>query len=523
MMILQRIACILVLGLISVSFCIKSNFGDDNQQTSQYQVDTSLLSSILEGKNTEKVKSNKLPLETEQVDYQQVAGLIDLRTTYSDGAHDLNFLIKLAKERGFDVLFINDHDRMAMEYGIFPFRNILRRREELPSVNSRGADKYFQGIKLATQQHPEIILIPGSETAPFYYWTGSSLKDNLTAHNWERHLLIMGLENPQDYKDLPILHHGFSTLYSRELLPVSTIFLVLICLGFLLALKRGYYRILGIVILVNSSLILIEFHPFKSSLFDPYSGDQGYLPYQELIDYVRAKGGMTFWTHPEAGAGVNARKGPITVKTPKHPEALLMTKGYTGFGSLYGTWIKTTEPGKEWDRVLLEYCRGRRDAPAWGISTADYHKEGENGGRLGDFPTVFLVKEKTKDEVLSSLKQGRMYACRAGDNFSRFVLEDFSVSDSISASRAIMGETIQLRNSPEVSIKISSSDKGNYAIKVRLIRSGELINTFSGTTPFVVNFEDDYVEPGKQIYYRIDIPGELVSNPIFVKFRREQE
>jgi hypothetical protein len=523
MMILQRIAYILVLGLVSVSFCIKSNFGDDNQQTSQYQVDTSLLSSISEEKNTEKVKSNKLPLETEQIDYQQVAGLIDLRTTYSDGAHDLNFLIKLAKERGFDVLFINDHDRMAMEYGIFPFRNILRKREELPSVNSRGADKYFQGIKLVDKQHPEIILIPGSETAPFYYWTGSSLKDNLTAHNWERHLLIMGLENPQDYKNLPILHNGFSTLYFRQLLPVSTIFLVLICLGFLLTLKRGYYRILGIVILVNSSLMLIEFHPFKSSLFDPYNGDQGYLPYQELIDYVSAKGGMTFWTHPEAGAGANIRKGPITVKTPPHPEALLMTNGYTGFGSLYGTWIKTTEPGKEWDRVLLEYCRGKRDVPAWGISTADYHKEGENGGRLGDFPTVFLVKEKTKDEVLSSLKQGRMYACRTeGEDFRMFVLEDFSVSDSLSTSRAIMGETIKLKNSPEVNIKISSSDKGNYTIKVRLIRSGELINTFSGTTPFVVNFEDDYVEPGKQIYYRIDIPGKLVSNPIFVKFHREQ-
>ncbi len=522
MMISQRIACILVLGLISVSFCIKSSFGDDSQQDSQYQVDTSLLSSILEEENTEEVKSNKLQLETEQVDYQQIAGLIDLRTTYSDGAHDLNFLIDLAKKRGFEVLFINDHDRMAMEYGIFPFRNILRKREELPSINSRGADKYLQGIKLAAQQHPEIILIPGSETAPFYYWTGSPFKDNLTAHNWERHLLIMGLENPQDYKNLPILHNGFSTLYSRQLLPVSAIFLVLICLGFLLALKRGYYRILGIVILVNSSLMLIGFHPFKSSLFDQYSGDQGYLPYQELIDYVRAKGGATFWTHPEAGAGVNARKGPITVKTPKHPEALLMTKGYTGFGSLYGTLIKMTNPGKEWDRALLEYCRGRRDAPAWGVSTADFHEEGRGAEKLGNFPTVFLVKEKTKDEVLTALKEGRMYACRASNNFRRLVLEDFSVSDSLSTSRAIMGDTIKLKNSPEVSIKISSSDKGNYAIKVRLIRSGELINTFSGTTPFVVNFEDNYVEPGKQIYYRMDIPGALVSNPIFVKFRREQ-
>ncbi|ODS31246.1 MAG: hypothetical protein SCARUB_03640 [Candidatus Scalindua rubra] len=482
-MMLQRIVCILVLGLVSVIFYIKDSICDD---------------------------------------YQQVTGLIDLRTTYSDGAHDLNFLIRLAKERGFDVLFINDHDRMAMEYGIFPFRNIFRKREEKPSINSRGADKYFQGIKLAAQQHSEIILIPGSETAPFYYWSGSPLKGNLTAHNWERHLLIMGLENPQDYKNLPILHNGFSTLYSKHLLPVSIIFLVLMCLGFLLALRRGYYKILGIVILVNSSLMLIEFHPFKSSLFDPYSGDQGYLPYQELIDYVRDKGGMTFWTHPEAKAGMNVRKGPITAKTLPHPEALLMTNGYTGFATIYGTWITVTEPGKEWDRALLEYCRGKRNTPAWGISTADYHEEGRAGEKLGNYPTIFLVKEKTKEEVLSALKQGRMYACRSGgENFQRFILEDFSVSDSTSTSMAIMGDTIELKNKPEISIRISSSDQDEHNIEIRIIRSGELINTLAGTTPFVVNFKDDYFNPGEQIYYRVDIPGTLVSNPIFVRFSEE--
>ncbi len=513
MVILIRIARILIPGLVSVIFCVLTCFGIDNQQTLQNQVDGRPLSTFSQEKNSGK---------QEQVNYHQVAGLIDLRTTYSDGTHDLIFLIDLAKERGFEVLFINDHDRMAMEYGIFPFRNIIRKREELPSINSRGAEQYFQGIKLAAQQHPEIILIPGSETAPFYYWTGSPFKKNLTAHNWERHLLIMGLENPQDYKNLPILHNGFSALYTRQLTSLSIMFLILILLGFAIALKRGYFRILGIVILVNASFMLIEYHPFKSSLFDQYSGDQGYLPYQELVDYVRDKGGMTFWTHPEATAGMNARKGPITVHTPPHPEALLMTKDYTGFGTIYGTWITATEPGREWDRVLLEYCRGERNIPAWGISTADFHEEGGAGEKLGNYPTVFMVKKKTKEEVLTALKEGRMYACRSSDNFRRFVLDDFSVSGSLSTTRAIMGKTIKLDDKPKISIKISSSDKENYAINVRLIRSGELINTFTGTTPFVVNFEDDYVKPGKQIYYRLDIPGMLVSNPIFVKFRLEQ-
>jgi hypothetical protein len=482
MILLQKIVCVFILGVVSVVFCIRSGISED---------------------------------------YQQVAGLIDLRTTYSDGAHDLNFLIDLAKKRGFEVLFINDHDRMTLEYGIFPLRNIIRKKEELPSINSRGAEGYLEGIKLAAQQHPEIILIPGSETAPFYYWTGSPFKDNLTAHNWERHLLVMGLENVQDYKDLPILHNGFSTLHFRQLLPLSIVFMVLMLLGFILAWKRGYLRILGIVILVNASLMLIEFHPFKSSIYDQYSGDQGYLPYQELIDYVRDRGGATFWTHPEASAGANARKGPITVKTPPHPEALLMTKGYTGFGTIYGTWITTTEPGMEWDRALLEYCRGERDIPAWGISTADYHEEGLGGEKLGNFPTVFLVREKTGKEVLQALKQGRMYACRTGENFQRFELNDFSISDSNTNNRLSMGETIELKDKPEIRLSVSSSDQSAHNVDVRVIRSGELIKTISKTTPFVVDFKDDYFNPGELIYYRLDIPGKLVSNPIFVKFSRE--
>ncbi len=473
--------CVLVLGLASVVFCLNNCVGED---------------------------------------YKQAAGLIDLRTKYSDGAHDLNFLIGLAKERGFDAIFINNHDRVAMEYGVFPFRNIFRKREELSSINKRGADKHFQYLQEEDQKHPEIIIVPGSETAPFYYWTGNPLKGSLTANNWERHLLVMGLSNPEDYKNLPILHNGFSMQYFKQLLPVCIVFIVLICLSIILIFRKGYYKVVGIVILINSSLFLIDNHPFKGSLFNQYSGDRGYLPYQEVIDYVKDRGGMTFWNHPEATAGMNLKKGPITAHTPPHPDALLKTKGYTGFATIYGSNIKITEPGRAWDMALLEYCRGERKTPAWGISTADFHVEGSAGEKLGNFPTVFLVKEKTKEELLSALRSGRMYACRSGENFQRFVLEDFTVSGPETAFSATMGDTIEIENKPKISIKISSSDKGNHAIDVRLIRSGKLINIFSGTTPFKINFEDDYTNPDAQIYYRLDIQGKLVSNPIFVKLNQ---
>jgi hypothetical protein len=456
-------------------------------------------------------------LEAQPSPYMQLPGLIDLRTTFSDGGFPLETLVGVAKARGFRVLVINDHDRVVMEYGLFPFRKILKRREKRPSILLGGGDKYLKAIEQIGDRYPDMIIIPGAESAPFYYWTGNYFKGNLTAHNWERHVLIIGLENPQDYRHLPILHNGFSTRYARQSLSGSIIFLIPLCLSPLLILCRGSYRILGLFILLFSSLLVIEFHPFKSSPFDPYHGDQGVLPYQELIDYVRKRGGMTFWNHPETKSGIG-RKGPIQVNTPPYPELLIESKGYTGFAAIYGQKTTVTEPGHQWDKLLIDYCRGKRANPPWGISTADFHREGWAGEKLGNFPTIFLVKRKTKEEVLRALRRGKMYACRSGENFRRFELKDFSVSDPITGSWGTMGDTITAMGEPEIRIKVESSDRRAYKVRVRIIRSGKLINTFTGTTPMEINFCDDYFNPGEQVYYRMDIPGLLVSNPVFVRF-----
>ena len=57
--------------------------------------------------------------------YEAVPGLIDLRSTFSDGEHSIEELVQIARSRGFKVLFINDHDRIALSYGIPPFRSSL--------------------------------------------------------------------------------------------------------------------------------------------------------------------------------------------------------------------------------------------------------------------------------------------------------------------------------------------------------------------------------------------------------------
>ena len=344
-------------------------------------------------------------------DYQQVAGLIDLRTTFSDGAYDLESLVQLAKKKGFDVLFINDHDRVAMEYGLLPFRNILKKRVELNSINKGGAKNYLNSIRDAEKNHPDMIIIPGSETAPFYYWTGSYFRKNLTAHNHEKRILTIGLENAEDYRGLPIIHNDLSTRFTANFLPAVFIFLIPIVLGTFLLRWKGVYRISGIIIGVLSILFIINTNPFRSSPFDQYHGDQGIAPYQQVIDYVDSRGGLTFWNYPETQSGVR-KMGPIFVNTLPYPEVLNESKGYTGFAVLYGDNITVTEPGNMWDKVLMAYCKGERDRPVWGIATADFHKEGDAGEKLGNFPTVFFVREKSKKEVLDALKNGRMYSCR---------------------------------------------------------------------------------------------------------------
>ncbi len=448
-------------------------------------------------------------------DYRQVAGLIDLRSTFSDGTYDIETLVRMAKERGFEVLVINDHDRVVMEYGLPPFRNIVKKRVELNSVNKQGAKAYLDSIREAQKKFPDMILIPGSESAAFYYWTGSYFKKNLTAHNHEKRILTIGMDNPGDYESLPILHNGATAEYTGIVLPGILLFLCSLAVSIYLIKWGGFYRITGVIILVLSLAFIADSISFRSSPFDQYHGDQGMAPYQLLVDYVNLRGGLAFWNYPETKSGIR-RMGPILVDTPPHPEVLEESEGYTGFSALYGDNITVTEPGNAWDKVLNSYCNGIRSRPVWGISTADYHEEA--GGKLGDFPTVFLVREKSRKGVLEALKNGKMYACQG--SYPQVRLDEFSVGHPDGSNKGISGDEIKLKESPRIRISLSAAVTSENKIKVRLIRSGELIETFEGTLPMQIDYEDKYFQPGKKIYYRMDMSGcgVLVSNPIFVKF-----
>lgn len=449
--------------------------------------------------------------------YSQVRGLIDLRSGFSDGAHDIEELIRLASSRGFKVLFINDHNRISISYGLPPFRRIFKYTKEYPSIATHGAANYLNAIDVAASKHPDTILIPGCLTSPFYFWTGSWLKKDLTLNEYDRKILILNFERPEDYEGIPSISSGFSLRYTKELLPGLTLFLVPFVIGLIFLRWRGMYRRMGIIIIIVAALAIVDYNPFRGSRYHPYGGDRGIGPFQEVIDYVNERGGYSFWNYPEQRSGIR-RHGPVNVRTPPYPQVLTESRDYTGFAAIYGDRITVTDPGHEWDRVLNEFCRGDRKRAPWAISTADFHEEGRWGLKLGAYPTTFLVREFSKRAVLEALEKGRMYSSRSdGRKWPR--LDYFYVSSSESG-RAYMGESLVTTAFPLIRLKVSYYPETIAPITLLLIRGGKLIKQFSGRTPLEVEVLDKEILPGKKTFYRIiDKKKHLTSNPIFVTYR----
>jgi hypothetical protein len=454
---------------------------------------------------------------SDQPPFQAVPGLIDIRTSFSDSPHAMEDIVMMARSRGFKVVFFNDHDRVALSYGVFPFKRIFAYRKEFPSILTNGPEMYLDEINRLSRKYRGMILIPGCITSPFYYWSGSWLKGDLTVHQYDRRLLIVNLSRPEDYKHIPIIGNGLSLRYTRRLVPGLLLFVIPFFIGLILSRWKGVTRIAGLFIAFVSILAIIDYNPFRSSMFSPYDGDQGIAPYQEVIDYVKERGGLCFWNYPEQLSGVR-RHGPIFVDTPPYPEMLFLTAGYTGFSAIYGDRITLTEPGREWDRTLNEYCEGFRENPPWGISTADFHEDGRLGLKLGAFPTTFLVREFSKKAVLEAMVKGRMY-CSRGDGRVWPRLDYFTVHGD-NGEEAFMGERLTTTHPPDIRFRVSMNSDKPQRMTLLLIRGGVLIKTFDTDLPMEVKYIDEEAPPGTMTFYRLmDTNKHLTSNPIFVKYQ----
>ena len=451
--------------------------------------------------------------------YLQLDTIADVKTNFSDGCASIKDIGNQSERLGIDAVIFGDYARNSIEFGVKPFERIFKNTTEGPSVLERGASGFISEINDNDRQIKKTLLIPGVETAPFYYWSGSNFDKNLTAHNWDKHLLIVGMRNASEYEQLPLPNSNLSLNYTEPLLN-QFILLGFLCMMSMGAVYKGYARVITVPMMVLFILLTINNHPFRSTPFNTYNGDQGVKPYQNLIDYANSKGALVFWNHMENSSGIR-QYGSANLSTFPYPNDLLKTKNYTGFQVVGDNPIQQAEAGQQWDKVLMEYLRGQRDQPVWGYGSNDYLCEDRNGDKLGSVRTIFLVREKNRDALLNAMRKGRMYAVRQADD-NRLSLDEFIVEDQKTGKQATLGEELNATDFPAVKIKLRSVKGGNKTAQIQIIRNGVLAKQETVSLPYELTWRDVNNSKEEKAYYRVKASvnsmDHLVSNPIFVKF-----
>lgn len=470
--------------------------------------------------------------------WQPIATAFHVHSAFSSGSDSLDALAEQARVDGIGAVFLTDNFLLRFEYGLFPLRGVIRRTVEMPSVLEAGVGRFLSSVGEANLRHPGVMLIPGVEVIPLYYWTGSVFAQNLTMHDAQKNILVLGLRSEEEYAHLPVAgnrgayEYGWWTAagLAPVLLIVPGIWLCTqrvdrkVRVGWTFMVVRERRMLPGMALLSLAGLLLVNNYPFGVPVYDTYDDGQGLRPHQHLIDYVRERGGLTVWSMPEAKDFHQfhyGRLGTVTVRTDPYPEALLNTSGYTGFGSVYQDTATAPQPGGTWDRALLEYVRGARERPPWGFGEIAYHTAGSAGIYLQQVQTVLWVRQRSPEALLDALAKGRMYALRRTKE-SGMVLDDFSLGSSAGGRSAMSGETLQVDEGGflRVRVAISTSDGKAEPVMVRVIRGGTVLAALNETAPFSLSIEDRGPVAGETTYYRLLVGSgaqQIISNPIFVR------
>jgi hypothetical protein len=470
-------------------------------------------------------------------------GIIHVHSRVSKGAYPLRSLVSLAQDKGIKILVLSDSFLRRWEYGLPIFSNILKVSIEEESVVKYGIKRYLGDFKRIKDEFPDTVILAGVEVAPFYWWSGNPFRKTLTLNDWDRHLLVTGLKQPQDYAHLPVVCNRYLLPRLKDI-PFLLIPVALIISGIFILKKRRDKKFLGLTLNIAGILFLLNLFPFSASRYNPYQGHKGFLPYQDLIDYVHKKGGLIFWAHPEVTQETCLfRLLNICFSTPRYPESLILTSGYTGFGVNMspGTNHNLILAGGEWDNVLRSYCEGKRSKPVWAIGEADYH----GPGQIDSVRNIFLLSDLKPESVYEALRNGRLYVCYYAKDNIDISLSDFYIQDSQGSSQdsAFIADKIKINGKPRLRIKGSYKINPPEDLKLEIIRNGEIIKEFeftplekthtiredsltgfSNEEVFDLEFQDGSLEAyNRKSYYRLNFfaGGKiiLVTNPIFVEIK----
>lgn len=463
---------------------------------------------------------------------------LHVHSTASTGDLTLDQLAEQAERSGLDAVVLTDNFVLRYEYGLWPLRGVFKRTFSLPGVLDYGIGRYLKDVAAAQARHPAVLLVPGVEVVPHYFWTGSLFQGDLTMHNSQRNILVMGLPGAADYRTLPVSGNPASyRLGGQALLNLSPA-LLFVPAVWLWRRRRVRREMVGrmpyrtslrrrgpaLALAVAAGLLLWNAWPPTQPLFSAYDDQLGFQPSQTLIDRVAARGGVTIWSMPEARDFNEFSYGPlgkVTVKTDPYPEALLRTTGYTGFGGIYQDTRTVIEPGGMWDQALSLYLQGRRPAPPFAVGEIAFHGLNRDTRELDQVLSIFWVRERSAAGLLEALRAGRLYAAGQYRRGRGLRLDRFLVECEGGRRWALSGELLDPGAATDLAVRLtlSSADGGALPVTVTLVRDGAVVARIQGTTPVDLVLPDPPSAPGGRHFYRVAAEAEgaeLLSNPIFV-------
>lgn len=459
-------------------------------------------------------------------------GEIHVHSDVSTGDFSLDGLADLAEKQGVDVLMLSENYLVRIEYSLPPFRALTRVTYADRSVRAYGIERFLARVAATQRRFPRLVIIPGVEVIPHYYWTGSPFDLDMTLHDTQKNLLIFGLSDAAKLRGLPVIGNGAGQFTLASVIDVVPALLLIPGVRLLLVKRQQRIRIgrawvivrrrrwiTGTLFCVIGTVAAVRAWPFGGDRY-PYWQNPGLAPHQDLINHVHDLGGITVWSFPEARDTGERFVGPVHVswRTDPYPDDLLRTSRYTAFGAVYEDTTSFEHAGRGWDTVLGQYARGERSQPAWAMAESGFHGF-HAGKRIGHVQTVFLTNDRSEAGVLDTFKRGRMYALlRSGT--APLSLAEFTVTGG--STSAGTGETLRIPAGTLLEVRIGVDIGGGAAqpIRVNLVRNGSIVASWAADAPCRLVYREPF--DGAPGYFRLGVgvvntPGRLLSNPIFVK------
>ncbi|MDQ6994543.1 MAG: hypothetical protein Q9M18_03005 [Mariprofundaceae bacterium] len=428
--------------------------------------------------------------------------LIDIRSTHSDGEHDMPTLIALAEKRGIESMAFTEHDRFSIRFGIDPMPQWLGYSQQHPSLYTTGLGPFFDDLQAQRRQHPDIQLFAGTESIAGYHWTGIPFQ-NLALHNVERHMIALGIEKPEQVKALT----SYDLRYGLGNRSISLSFwcalMFIMVMFFLLKRKRAMA-----LLLVASMTAFLATWLLKPKV----DVDAAWI---ESAKHQRL---FTIWTHPGTLSGVREGSMGVQLDTPPYSRRVFKEPTADAFTAVYGDNDLNTLAGGLWDRYLMDYMHGYHAKPIWAVAAGDFHGEGQSGEYLGNFPMDVWSQDAKAEHVLDALHAGHMVAWGMGQH-DNIAVKALFLKDAEGQSLQV-GDEARVKSPVQLVIALQERIKSPSSVK-RLqgqwIVDGHTVNKVSLDVMGNAVMSALVLEKGVHVIrFQIQQGIRLVANPFLV-------